>query len=87
MSKREIEELEKAMAFVKKHGFEAELAREMMDANKMLVCVCVCVMCVCFCFLCACFISDCIYLFGCIYLCVKKHSFETELTPEMCYFI
>ena len=36
MSKREIEEIERAMAFVRKHGFEVELAREMASAGKVL---------------------------------------------------
>lgn len=36
MSKREIQELEKAMAFVRKHGFESELAQEMHSAGKLL---------------------------------------------------
>ncbi|XP_076462524.1 uncharacterized protein LOC143294889 [Babylonia areolata] len=36
MTKREIEDLEKAMTFIKKHGFEAELAQEMMTAGKLL---------------------------------------------------
>ena len=36
MSKREIEDLEKAMAYVRKHGFEVELSREMIEANKVL---------------------------------------------------
>ena len=36
MSKREIEELEKAMAFVRKYGFESELAQEMHSAGKLL---------------------------------------------------
>ncbi|ESP05146.1 hypothetical protein LOTGIDRAFT_227829 [Lottia gigantea] len=37
MSKRELEELEKAMTFVKHHGFENQLASEMSEANKVLV--------------------------------------------------
>jgi hypothetical protein len=36
MSKREIEDLEKAMAVVRKNGFESDLASEMMAANKLL---------------------------------------------------
>ncbi|XP_046327334.2 vicilin-like seed storage protein At2g18540 isoform X1 [Haliotis rufescens] len=36
MTKREIEELEQAMNFVKKNGFEAQLAGEMQEANQML---------------------------------------------------
>ncbi|KAK7100159.1 trichohyalin-like [Littorina saxatilis] len=36
MSKREIQDLEKAMTFVRKHGFEAELAREMHSAGILL---------------------------------------------------
>ncbi|XP_035825821.1 trichohyalin [Aplysia californica] len=36
MTKREIEELDRAMTFVRKHGLEVELASEMMDANKLL---------------------------------------------------
>ncbi|XP_041358569.1 trichohyalin-like [Gigantopelta aegis] len=37
MTKREIQDLEKALSFVKKHGFEAQLASEVMEANQMLV--------------------------------------------------
>ena len=36
MSKREIQELEKAMTFIRKNGFEAELAKEMLSAGKLL---------------------------------------------------
>ncbi|KAL8571462.1 hypothetical protein ACOMHN_051168 [Nucella lapillus] len=36
MTKREIAELERAMAVVRKHGFDADLAQEMMAAGKLL---------------------------------------------------
>ncbi|KAK3600386.1 hypothetical protein CHS0354_016002 [Potamilus streckersoni] len=36
MSKREIEELEKAINIVKKHGLEKQLARELIEAEKIL---------------------------------------------------
>ena len=36
MTKREIEELERAMTFVRKNGFEPDLAKEMMKAGKLL---------------------------------------------------
>ncbi|XP_067679332.1 trichohyalin-like [Haliotis asinina] len=36
MTKREIEELEQAMSFVKKNGFEAQLAGDMQEANQLL---------------------------------------------------
>lgn len=36
MTQREITELENAMETVKKHGFEVNLAKEMMAAHKML---------------------------------------------------
>ncbi|XP_069127879.1 uncharacterized protein [Argopecten irradians] len=37
MTKREIEELEKAIQTVKKHGFEVQLAKELAEANQLLV--------------------------------------------------
>ncbi|XP_060077748.1 trichohyalin-like [Ylistrum balloti] len=37
MTKREIEDLEKAIQTVKKHGFEVQLAKELAEANQLLV--------------------------------------------------
>ncbi|XP_072170392.1 uncharacterized protein [Diadema setosum] len=37
MDKRNLEELEKAINFVKKHGYEAHMPQEMIQANKMLL--------------------------------------------------
>ena len=37
MDKRSLEDLEKAINFVKKHGFEAYMPEEMIKANKMLL--------------------------------------------------
>ncbi|OWF56342.1 Reticulocyte binding protein 2-like b [Mizuhopecten yessoensis] len=37
MTKREIEELERAIQTVKKHGFEVQLAKELAEANELLV--------------------------------------------------
>ena len=36
MSRREIEELEKAINIIKKNGLEVQLARELRDANEIL---------------------------------------------------
>ena len=37
MDKRSLEDLEKAINFVKKHGYEAHMPEEMIKANKMLL--------------------------------------------------
>ena len=36
MTQREIEELHKAIETVKKHGFEIELSKELLEANQLL---------------------------------------------------
>lgn len=36
MTQREIDELAKAIETVKKHGFEVELAKELLEANQLL---------------------------------------------------